>query len=106
AIRGLPAGQMAVTTAHDPFPGVPGGIPICVKLDVRSAEGRLEVDLRENPDCQPCGLNLTESTARTAAMLGVFNAIGRDVPPNAGSFRRLSILVRENCVVGIPRHPA
>jgi N-methylhydantoinase B len=39
-------------------------------------------------------------------MLGVFNAIGREVPPNAGSFRRLSVLVRENCVVGIPRFPA
>jgi len=39
-------------------------------------------------------------------MLGVFNAIGRDVPPNAGSFRRLSVLLRENCVVGVPRFPA
>jgi N-methylhydantoinase B len=27
------------------------------------------------------------------------------VPPNAGSFRRLRIHLRENCVVGIPRHP-
>jgi N-methylhydantoinase B len=106
AIRRLPAGRTTVKTAHDPFPGVPEGIPIKVGLSVRSDEGRLEVDLRENPDCQPCGLNLTESTARTAAMLGVFNAIGRDVPPNAGSFRRLEVLVRENCVVGIPRHPA
>lgn len=106
AIRRLPGGRMSVTTAHDPFPGVPDGIPITVGLDVRNDDGRLEVDLRDNPDCQPCGLNLTESTARTAAMLGVFNAIGRDVPSNAGSFRRLSVLVRENCVVGIPRHPA
>jgi quercetin dioxygenase-like cupin family protein len=38
-------------------------------------------------------------------MLGVFNAIGRGVPPNAGSFRRLRIHLRENCCVGIPRHP-
>jgi N-methylhydantoinase B len=97
---------MTVTTAHDPFPGVPDGIPITVGLDICSDDGSLEVDLRDNPDCQPCGLNLTESTARTAAMLGVFNAIGRDVPPNAGSFRRLAVLLRENCVVGIPRHPA
>jgi N-methylhydantoinase B len=27
------------------------------------------------------------------------------VPPNAGSFRRLRIHLRENCCVGIPRHP-
>ena len=106
AIRRLPAGETTVATAHDPFPGVPDGIPITVGLRVRSDEGMLEVDLRDNPDCQPCGLNLTESTARTAAMLGIFNSIGRDVPSNAGSFRRLSILLRENCVVGVPRHPA
>lgn len=106
AIRRLPAGQISVTSAHDPFPGVPQGIPITVAISVRSDEGELEIDLRDNPDCQPCGLNLTEATARTAAMLGVFNAIGRDVPPNAGSFRRLSILLRENCAVGVPRFPA
>ena len=106
AIRRLPANEIAISTAHDPFPGVPDGIPITVAIKVQSDEGRLEIDLRDNPDCQPCGLNLTESTARTAAMLGVFNAIGRDVPPNAGSFRRLSVLVRENCVVGVPRFPA
>ena len=106
AIRRLPADEIAISTAHDPFPGVPDGIPITVAIKVQSDEGRLEVDLRDNPDCQPCGLNLTEATARTAAMIGVFNAIGRDVPPNAGSFRRLSVLLRENCVVGIPRFPA
>ena len=27
------------------------------------------------------------------------------VPNNSGSFRRINVLVRENCVVGIPRHP-
>jgi N-methylhydantoinase B/oxoprolinase/acetone carboxylase alpha subunit len=105
AIRRLPKGRITTRTAHDPFPGVPDGIPVTVHLDVRSDEGIVEVDLRDNPDCQPCGLNLTESTARTAAMLGVFNAIGREVPPNAGSFRRLRILLRDNCVVGVPRHP-
>jgi N-methylhydantoinase B len=105
AIRRLPKGRITTHTAHDPFPGVPDGIPVTVHLDVRSDEGIVEVDLRENPDCQPCGLNLTEATARTAAMLGIFNAIGRDVPPNAGSFRRLRILLRNNCVVGVAQHP-
>ena len=69
-------------------------------------EGRIEVDLRDNVDCLPNGLNLTEATARTAAMIGVFNSIGADVPPNAGSFRRIEVLLRENCACGIPRHPA
>jgi N-methylhydantoinase B len=35
----------------------------------------------------------------------VFNSIDHTVPPNAGSFRRIRVLLRENCVVGIPRHP-
>ena len=45
--------------------------------------------LRDNADCLPCGLNLSEATARTAAMIGVFNGIAATVPPNAGSFRQL-----------------
>jgi N-methylhydantoinase B len=38
-------------------------------------------------------------------MVGVFNAIGAGVPPNAGSFRRIHVQLRENCAVGIPVHP-
>ena len=64
------------------------------------------VDLRDNIDCQPCGLNLSEGCARTAAMVGIYNGIlDHTVPANAGSFRRVDVLLRENCVVGIPRHP-
>ena len=66
----------------------------------------IEVDLRDNLDCQPCGLNTTEATARSAAMLGIFNGLNGYAPSNAGSFRRIKVHVRENCVVGIPRHPA
>ena len=106
AIRELPSGRVEVETCHDPFPNVPEGIPIKVEVTVDNEQALIDVDLTRNPDCQPCGLNLTEATSRTAAMLGVFNAIGRGVPPNAGSFRRLRIHLRENCVVGIPHHPA
>jgi N-methylhydantoinase B len=38
-------------------------------------------------------------------MIGIFNSIGPGVPPNAGSFRRIEVLLRENCVAGIPVHP-
>src|SRR5262249_61360861 len=74
-------------------------------VEVRADDGIVEIDLRANPDCQPCGLNLTEATARTGAMIGVFNSIDHTVPSNAGSARRVRVLLRENCVVGIPRHP-
>jgi N-methylhydantoinase B len=39
-------------------------------------------------------------------MIGVFNSLPISVPQNAGAFRRLHVLIRENCVAGIPRHPA
>jgi N-methylhydantoinase B len=101
----LPPGSLTTTGAHDPFPGVPAGIPITVNIHVDPEHARVEIDLRDNPDCQPCGLNLTEATARTAALVGVFNSIGGHVPANAGSLRRIHVHLRENCVVGIPIHP-
>ncbi|GEO39995.1 5-oxoprolinase [Skermanella aerolata] len=106
AIQRLPSGKATVHSAHDPLPGVPDGIPVKVTVNVDSVEGRISVDLRDNVDCQPCGLNLSEGCARTAAMIGIYNGlIDHGVPPNAGSFRRIQVDLRENCVVGIPRHP-
>jgi N-methylhydantoinase B len=106
AIRRLPHGSIVRHGKHDPVPGMPDGIPIKVAIDVDPDEARVSVDLRDNLDCQPCGLNLTEATARTAAMMGIFSGLGEVVPPNAGSFRRITVHLRENCVLGIPRHPA
>jgi N-methylhydantoinase B len=102
----IPAGCKVRHSRHDAFPGTPEtGIPITVKVTVDPVHARVEVDLRDNPDCLPCGLNLSEACARTAAMVGVFNAIDHTVPKNAGSFGCIDVLLRENCVVGIPRHP-
>jgi N-methylhydantoinase B len=105
AIQALPSGRVSGRSVHDPFPGVPDGIPISVTVDVDSQAGRIEVDLRDNPDSVPCGLNLTEATASAAAMMGVFNSLHADVPTNSGAFRRVTIHLREGCVAGIPRHP-
>lgn len=112
-ISTLPAGRITGRTCLDPFPGAPDGIPLAVTIDVDPAAGRVVVDLRDNPDCLPNGLNLTESTARNAGIAGVLHVLGSkanpenlDVPNNAGTFRRIEVLLRENCVCGIPRHPA
>lgn len=106
AIARLPSGSAVGICTHDPFPGTPpSGVPVRARIDVDSAAEHIEVDLRDNIDCLPNGLNLSEACARTAAMVGVFNSLGLTVPTNAGSFRRLSVKLRENCVVGIPRHP-
>jgi N-methylhydantoinase B len=105
AIGALPTGQTTSITHHDPFPGVPEGVEVKAGIEVDAQAGRVAVDLTDNVDCLPNGMNLTESTARTAAMVGVFNAVGAGVPPNAGSFRRIEVRLRENCAVGIPVHP-
>ena len=39
-------------------------------------------------------------------MIGIFSGLGMDVPRNAGSYRRVRVLVRDNCCIGGPRHPA
>lgn len=105
AIQQLPSGQNSIRTTHDPFPGVPEGIAVQVGLAIDADAGRIEIDLRDNPDCQPCGLNLSEATAIAAAMTGVFNGLPA-IPVNAGAFRRIDVRLRENCVVGRLRHPA
>src|SRR5262249_52628315 len=105
AIRRIPAGTVTRTSRHDPIPGVPAeGIEIKVTVTSKPEEAMIEVDLRDNPDCMPCGLNLSEACARSAAFLGVFNSIDHTVPKNAGSYRRLRVHLHENCIVGIPRH--
>lgn len=102
----LPEGSSVATSIHDPFPGTDtGGVPITARVSVMPAEGMIEVDLRDNPDSLPCGLNLTHATSWTAAMIGVFNSIDHSVPKNTGSCGRVRVLLREGCVAGIPRHP-
>ncbi|WP_131737055.1 hydantoinase B/oxoprolinase family protein [Actinomadura roseirufa] len=105
AIAELPAGRLNLTTRHDPFPGIPDGLDIRIGIDIRSADEEIHVDLTDNVDCLPNGLNLTESTAATAALIGVFNSIGEGVPPNAGSLRRVKVRLRDGSAVGVPVHP-
>ncbi|MDP6619385.1 MAG: hydantoinase B/oxoprolinase family protein [Nitrospinota bacterium] len=106
AVRKLPSGEAAAVSVHDPVPGTPPeGIPIQVKVKVDSENALIDVDLTDNPDTMPCGLNLSEACARTAAMIAVFNSIEDEVPTNAGSFRRIRVHIREGCVAGGGKHP-
>ncbi|MCC7120212.1 MAG: hydantoinase B/oxoprolinase family protein [Gammaproteobacteria bacterium] len=105
-IRRLPAARLENTTCHDPIPGVvPDGIPIKVKLEIDPVAAMIDVDLRDNPNCLPCGLNESMACAINNAMTGVLNCLDPDIPHNAGTFRRIRVQLRENCVVGIPRFP-
>ncbi|MCB1485847.1 MAG: hydantoinase B/oxoprolinase family protein, partial [Bauldia sp.] len=105
AIARVPAGTVTDQTRHDATPAVPEGIPVQVKITVDPKAARIEVDLRDNPDCLDCGLNLSEACSTSAVVTALFNCLEWDIPKNAGSFRCIDVRLRENCCVGIPRFP-
>ncbi|MCP8894736.1 hydantoinase B/oxoprolinase family protein [Shinella daejeonensis] len=106
ALRKMTSGQAEALSIHDAFPGTTAdGIEIRASVRVDAEDARVHVDFTGCPDCLPNGLNLTEATSRTAAMVGIFNSIDSSVPKNAGSIRRIMIDLRENAIVGIPHHP-
>ena len=100
AIRRLPAKRLHARSAHDPIPGLPGGVEVNVTIDVEPDEGRVTFDLRENPDCIPFGLNVSEYCARGGCIIALLNCLEEDIPRNAGSFRRVEILLREGSIAG------
>jgi N-methylhydantoinase B len=100
AIRKLPAKRLHASGKHDPIPGLPDGVEVNVTVDVKPEEGRVLFDLRENPDCIPFGLNVSEYCARGGCTIALLNCLQEDVPRNAGSFRRVEVLLREGSIAG------
>jgi len=100
AIRKLPAQRLHASGKHDPIPGLPEGVEVNVTVDVKPDEGRVVFDLRENPDCIPFGLNVSEYCARGGCTIALLNCLEEDVPRNAGSFRRVEVLLREGSIAG------
>ena len=56
--------------------------------------------MRDNPDCVPGGLNVTEACVIASCRTGVYYNIDSSVPHNHGSASRIVPLLRDNCVVG------
>ena len=106
AIRELPAGTWRYTCTHDPIPGVAEeGIPITAQVTIEPEEGFITVDLRDNPDCVPGGVNLSEACAAGSCRIGVFYNLDPTIPHNDGSASRIKVLLRDGCVVGRPTFP-
>lgn len=105
AIRELPSGKLTGISCYDPQPGLPDGLPIRADVTVDGEAGLIEVDLTQNADNINFGLNESVACATSNAMNGVFNCIDPSVPHNAGSFKRVQVKLRENCVTGIPKFP-
>jgi N-methylhydantoinase B len=107
ALRQLPSAEATCTSTHDAFPGTPpDGVTISVRVMIDAEAARVAVDLSDNPDTLPNGMNVSEANACSAVMIGVFSALGQPVPRNAGSYRRITIALRQNCCIGLPGHPA
>lgn len=100
AIRKLPAAKLHASGKHDPIPGLPEGVEVNVSVEVKPEEGKVVFDLRENPDCIPFGLNVSEYCARGGCTIALLNCLEDDVPRNAGSFRRVEVLLREGSIAG------
>lgn len=105
-IEKLPAGEYTYKIAHDPVPGVAdAGIPINLKIIVDPEAGEITVDVRDNIDCVPGGLNLSENTCIGACRIGVFNNLDASLPHCHGSARRIKVLMREGSAIGKPVYP-
>lgn len=106
AIESMPECVLHGTSTHDPFPGTSAdGVPLQGTITVRPSEGRVSIDLRDNPDNLPNGLNLTRATAVGSALAGILSGLPDNLPSNAGTFRRVEVLLRDGCAVGVPKHP-
>ncbi len=106
SIKRMPKKTITAYGKHDPvMPVLPDGVPVKVEIDVDPDAGTITVDLRDNIDNLPCGMNLTEATATSGAAQAVFCCLDPDIQHNAGSFCHVKVLLREGCIVGIPEFP-
>ncbi|TPW27330.1 hydantoinase B/oxoprolinase family protein [Martelella alba] len=106
AITKLPAATLTRYGKLDPLGDfLPDGVDVFVRISIEPEDGMVTVDLRENIDCVDAGVNLCQATATGMAITGVLNCLEHDLPLNSGTFRRIRVLLRENCVVGIPQFP-
>lgn len=106
AIEKLPKAEITKKGAHDPLGDLlPDGVPLSVTARIDPAKAEIELDLLENGPNVPCGFNLSEACATAAVFSGVFNSIDPTIPRNAGSFRRLKLLLKDGSVAGRPEFP-
>ncbi len=102
----LPKARITNTGQSDPLEGIlPNGLTLKVTVQIDPNKALIDVDLRDNPRCVDCGLNTSRAAATSAVVGAIFNSLEKDIPRNAGSFRRLSFQYAENSVVASPVFP-
>lgn len=106
ALQQMPRTRLSNSGRHDSLPGLlPDGVPLRVSLEIDPEAAMIEIDLTDNVDSLPVGLNLSLASASAAAVAGVFNSMSIRVPRNDGSFRRIRLRFREGSILGRPRFP-
>ncbi len=105
-IRRLPRARLVNKGRSDPLAGIlPDGLELTVIVEIDPERAEIHVDLSDNPPCVDVGLNTSLGAATSAVVGAIFNALDKDLPRNAGSFRRLRFTYAENSVVGAPVFP-
>lgn len=105
-IRRMPRAKLVNKGRSDPLEGIlPGGLELTVKIEIDPDTAMINVDLSDNPPCVDVGLNTSLGAATSAVVGAIFNALDRDLPRNAGSFRRLTFKYAEESVVAAPKFP-
>lgn len=106
AIKNLPKVEIKNSGRHDKLGEVlPDGVPLNVTVRIDPDQAAIEIDLLDNIDNVPCGFNVSEACVTSAVYSGVFNSIDSSIPRNAGSFRRLKLLLKDGSVCGRPKFP-
>lgn len=106
SIRKLPKAHIENIGKSDPLEGIlPDGLVLKVIIDIDPKKAEIAVDLSDNPPCVPCGMNTSRAAATSSVVGAIFNSLEKDIPRNAGSFRRLSFKYAENSVVASPVFP-
>lgn len=106
SISRLPKARLVNTGRSDPLEGIlPDGLELKVIIEIDPDAGTIHVDLSDNPPCVDVGLNTSLGAATSAVVGAIFNALDKDIPRNAGSFRKLSFTYAEESVVAAPKFP-
>ncbi|RUM96620.1 hydantoinase B/oxoprolinase family protein [Pseudaminobacter arsenicus] len=107
AIRKLPASSISRTVRYDSMlADYLDGIPLTAKLTIEPDAGEIHVDLTDNVDNLPLGINMSESTVLATCRMNVLGQLGSDIPRCAGSFKRVKVKMREGSAIGKPKFPA
>src|SRR5690606_23166302 len=107
AIARLPKARVPGTFHYDSdLPEYNDGLPIRPTIAVDPETQWIDIDLTDNVDNVPLGINLTEATTLASCRMATLNVLGPDVPRCSGAFRRIRVKLREGAVIGKPKSPA